>query len=518
MLAFTTACDDFLKDDSGDLLIPKSLTEFTALLYGEGYPKSINEELAAYVLMTDDVEVNDLPLDPVFGDRQPGFDIFSGGEGREAYKWDMNVNESITDKNWAERYKNILGCNTIIEALPDMLYQDSETGLYHNLAAQAYTLRAYNYFVLINCYALPWSKESLNKPGVIIRLTPDIIMSSMSRSTIGDVYELINKDLERAFEHMALATPSSNIHLISPVALSFLANRVALFQNDWDKVIKDGEQFMSTYTLDIKDLNTVNESWLGKYDEVDDYKSGFLMMNAETNKEIIFTFGNTSSTYEYLSSGSTRELGLRVSYSYEGSLFESYDDDDLRKLAYFSVDRYNPPVIMWGMEVYPAHYEYKYHYPYKYGSSGQVYNVTYTNYRENWRTVEILLNVAEAYAQRDGINDRSIELLNQLRKNRYRTAAFEELSKSDFASGDALVRFIWEERRRELCFEEAMRFWDLRRQGMPEITHRLYHSTTEYETYVLPQGSPNYVMAIPASESDYNDGIVQNQREVILPQ
>ncbi|MFR7876304.1 MAG: RagB/SusD family nutrient uptake outer membrane protein [Butyricimonas paravirosa] len=36
---------------------------------------------------------------------------------------------------------------------------------------------------------------------------------------------------------------------------------------------------------------------------------------------------------------------------------------------------------------------------------------------------------------------------------------------SDFASREDLIQFIWEERRRELCFEEAMRFWDMRRQG-----------------------------------------------------
>ena len=32
------SCNDYLKEDSADLLIPKSITDFTPLLLGEGYP------------------------------------------------------------------------------------------------------------------------------------------------------------------------------------------------------------------------------------------------------------------------------------------------------------------------------------------------------------------------------------------------------------------------------------------------------------------------------------------------
>ena len=60
-----------------------------------------------------------------------------------------------------------------------------------------------------------------------------------------------------------------------------------------------------------------------------------------------------------------------------------------------------------------------------------------------------------------------------------------------------------------------MRFWDLRRQGMPEIEHRWYTSWNSYETYTLRQGSPNYVLGIPSSELTYNTDCIDNVREVI---
>ena len=88
-------------------------------------------------------------------------------------------------------------------------------------------------------------------------------------------------------------------------------------------------------------------------------------------------------------------------------------------------------------------------------------------------------------------------------------------SASDFASKDALVQFIWDERRRELSYEENMRFWDMRRQGMPAQTHYVYTNIDTYMTYELPQGSPNYVLPIPPSELNYNDDCTNNMRVVI---
>ena len=88
----------------------------------------------------------------------------------------------------------------------------------------------------------------------------------------------------------------------------------------------------------------------------------------------------------------------------------------------------------------------------------------------------------------------------------------------DFDSVEELVDFIWEERRRELCFEEAMRFWDLRRQGMPEITHMVYRTDGTSQSYVLEAGSPNYLLQIPAEETDYNSAIKNNDRDIIVGQ
>jgi len=494
LLFSQTACDDFLKEDSGDLLIPKSVEEFIPVLYGEGYPTKFNDDVDWFCLMTDDVEMGPLDRDPN-GAPVEGVDYMSGQEGRQAYIWSRDIEDKITDYNWDHRYSNILGCNTIIDALPTMVCPVQDSGKYYSLASQAYALRAYHYFCLINCYALPWSEENLDQLGVIIRTTPQIQTKPRERSTIGEVYKLINEDLALALQYAVKAEVSGSKHLMSPLAIRFLAVRVALFQEKWDEVITLGKEFLAQNSF-ILDLNGIDESKMGT-----SKKDDFTMLNSGQNNEIIFTFGNSRS-YSYLSGiGGGFALGFRVSHSDDNSLMKSYEEDDLRRLAFFTKDVVE---FDWWFETEKITcYN---NIPIKYKGEG--------GYRENWRTAEVFLNMAEAYARKsEKVSQDAVDLLNQLRMNRIKNYQAKQVG--DFSAKEDLVKFIWKERRRELCFEEAMRFWDLRRQGMPELVHRYYGDETSFETYILKKGSPNYVLSIPRSETNNNHVITSNVRDVI---
>lgn len=495
-----TSCDDFLKEDSGDLLIPKSVEDFIPVLYGEGYPKKFNSDVDWFKLMTDDVEMGPLDRDPN-NDYAEGVDNLSGGDGRQAYIWSKDIEEKITDYNWNSRYENILGCNTIIDALPTMVCPAQDTGKYNFLAAQAYALRAYHYFCLINSYALPWAPENLDKLGVIIRTTPQIQVMPRERSTIGEVYDLINEDLITAEKYTLNAEVSGNKHLMSPIAIKLLATRVALFQEKWDEVITKGTEFLAQNSF-ILDLNSIDESKMGTSSYSD-----FTMLDLSQNNEIVFTFGSSSSNYNYLSGvGGIFALGFRVSYSDDNSLIKCYGESDLRRKAFFKQDVFKAGWPSLGIPDEITCYNNE---PIKYKGKG--------GYRENWRTVEVVLNLAEAYARKsEDISQDAIDLLNQLRVNRIKE--YQNLQVSDFPTKQDLVKFIWDERRRELCFEEAIRFWDLRRQGMPQLIHKYYGDETSFETYTLKQGSPNYVLAIPRAETSNNYLVTSNERDVINAQ
>lgn len=82
------------------------------------------------------------------------------------------------------------------------------------------------------------------------------------------------------------------------------------------------------------------------------------------------------------------------------------------------------------------------------------------------RLSEAYLNRAEAYIQLNRTDD-AIKDLNKLRQNRIRGYTDE----TEFTN---LLEEVRTERRKEFCFE-GMRWFDLRRYGMPEIHHDFRH-------------------------------------------
>ncbi|MCL2417034.1 MAG: RagB/SusD family nutrient uptake outer membrane protein [Bacteroidales bacterium] len=506
MVSFAS-CNDWLMETSGDLLIPTSVLEFIPLLYNEGYPRTFANDLAWFVLMTDDVETGTLEKGPGQVSTDDNFD-FIGGEGRHIFRWHVDIEERITDNFWAARYRNILGCNLIISRLPYMEFTEAQTGRFHHLAAQAYTLRALNYFWLINTYAVPWSPENLDMPGVIWVDSPEITRQPRPRSSIGFIYERIEEDLARAEYHMARAEVSTNRHLIGPAALMLLQTRVALFQEKWDDVIRVGEEFIRNFSA-IRDLNNYPEENFGLNTTT---PTRLFMFDLANNPEIIFTFGGNRAIFPFLSPSFTMAtFGFRASRPLSQThphypspnvpLMSLFTESDLRRLAFFERD-----------VITEEGRTYHYYLPMKFRSVS-------SGYAENWRTVEVFLNLAEAHARRaTGVSTEAIDLLNRLRVNRIRTTDFAPLTPAHFPNRQTLINFIWDERRRELNFEEATRWWDLRRQGMLQLEHRLYTSTTDFEIYILPQGSNNWTLQIPRSELLHNNLIVGNPRDYIAPQ
>lgn len=480
------SCGEFLKESSGDLLIPKKVQDYAALLNGEGYPKKFPSTTEWINLMTDDYDMAHIK----------GFDESEGidnlaVDGFFAYRWDIDIEEKMPDGVWDMCYEYILGCNTIIQALPVMVYDENETDMYNSLAASAYALRAYYYFCLVNWYAEPYSTENLSKLGVIIKLAPNVTLGQFERNTIGEVYKLINDDIAIARDYSRKGRPTANKFLVSNEAIEFLANRIALFQEKWDEVITDGEAFLKTNGK-LFDLKSSDKTKFGLDDE------SFTMLHYNNNPEILFSFGDAqSSPYGYLCTSPIWKLGFTVNKEGDNALIPLYKEGDLRLQAYYKVDWVDKD----GNDNFENNYPIKY-----------INTTSNVGYMINWRNVEVYLNVAEAYARRDnGISTNAIELLNTIRQNRF-DVGYVPLTTADFSSKESLVEFVWEERRRELSFEETMRWWDIRRQGCKQITHRYYINFDAFETYIIPTKCPNFVIQIPISEYGINDVITTNKR------
>ena len=140
----------------------------------------------------------------------------------------------------------------------------------------------------------------------------------------------------------------------------------------------------------------------------------------------------------------------------------------------------------------------------------------------SFRYAEIVLNRAEAFAMK-GSDAEAREELQKLRIKRVKNASLAQLPQSN----EALVAFIREERRRELCFE-GHRWFDLRRYAVNAKYHlpssfSIKHPNYTYDAqtkshnpagnYVLnsfAQDAAAWQVPIPGYAIDFNRGVLTN--------
>ena len=125
------------------------------------------------------------------------------------------------------------------------------------------------------------------------------------------------------------------------------------------------------------------------------------------------------------------------------------------------------------------------------------------------RIAEAWLNLAEATAC-IGDDVTAQNALNTLREKRIQRDAFDK-SEVNSLTGEALVFFIRKERQRELCLE-GHRWFDLRRYGMPSISH-LYkvRKSASWQTYTLNEKDPLYTLPLPSEVMNENPALQQNE-------
>ena len=195
--------------------------------------------------------------------------------------------------------------------------------------------------------------------------------------------------------------------------------------------------------------------------------------------------------------------GVRNGFKPSSDLLTSFDSDDLRLAKYFTTSQ-----------------SYGNKFPLKCSIDLQQGGNNPENISDlvSIRYSEVILNEAEALAAL-GNDGEARSLINRLRQNRYATG----IESATNLSGDNLLQFIREERRRELCFE-GHRWFDLRRYAVNErlpmqkrITHvNIVSSGDEYVTngnYVLAPYSENrgaWVLPIPTYEIEFNNGSLTN--------
>ncbi|MGK7391831.1 MAG: RagB/SusD family nutrient uptake outer membrane protein [Candidatus Cyclobacteriaceae bacterium M2_1C_046] len=362
---------------------------------------------------------------------------------QNAYLWKTEVYEGQDVFDWEKSYERIFYANTVLDGLSE-LENSSEK---NELMGSAYFFRAWTYYKLVHLFCKPYiSATASTTPGLPLRHEADINIP-VTRSDLQATYDQIIVDLKLAAEFL----PEKSLFMTQPnkAAAYGLLSKTYLHMNSYNEALDNVNKALeiNSELVDFNDLDIDARHPL------------------QDNHEIILY---------------SQMIGIFpiADYPYvniNAELFNSYEDNDLRKQIYFRSDD---------------------------GSRG--FNGSYSGrfYFAGIATDELYLIRAECYARTDQ-KDLAMADLNYLLEHRYQDESFVPFTAT--TNEDALEQII-QERHKELIFR-GIRWEDLRRLEMDVTLSRILDG----QVYSLPPDDPRWVLPIPDKVIELS-GIEQNER------
>ncbi len=492
VLIWCSACSDFLEEYSQDLTYAKTAADLDEILVGEGYMSisPINSFLGldntSYYfpwlhLMDDDV---DQYAQWYIIDMKQNFKAF--------YSWapypytDVN-GDIVKDNTWERLYKHISVVNVLLKKSEEINDFPEEI---ERIQGECHFLRAVYYYYLVNFYAKPYTKATAGTDlGVTIKTSEYIEDKYFSRNTVAEVYEQILADLNEA-KRLLKGKAKKTVYRANYYAAHALLSRVYLYMEEYDQAVAAADSvLMANYeVLDFNSLTPSTDEWGDPVPTYSAYKD---------SPETIFSQGGNA-------------IGVMMSDNQE---YYRVSDDFVEFLGKDGNDLRNRFCLI------------AYDYGVKFEIQAKLSSTNTGLVSSNCliRLPEVILNKAEALAL-SGKDDEARRALEMLREKRYATGTHVAVSHA----GDALIDFIRDERRRELCFE-GHRWFDLRRYAVNSrrsFTTEILHDEYEYNpgTYAMDykgtyrlkpydEAPASYVLPIPMHVIEFNRGEIKANDE-----
>ncbi len=485
-----TGCSDFLEPNSKSEFVPKDANSLNELLLGEAYQRN---DLTGYNiflgLMDDDIEA---------APYQVPMEDFEEDKYLASYAWQPSMFKMMEEANaghinmYEKYYELILGANAVLDYLPKVT--DTEE-MINIVKAQALALRGLYYFNLVNIFGQPYNynPEAL---GVPLKLQSGIEASEdyLKRKTVKEVYVQILSDLHAADSIYKLLPEEHQWkpkYRTSLPMVQLMLSRTYLYMENWEKAAEYAQYVMENSNFSLMDLNNVSST-----------AAEYLYYPTYNSPETIWPYGSPEDMFVWTCQSTNSQNpndGNRKMHAYfqaSQDLKDTFDEYDLRLKRYII----KAPIeggymdmaygkILVGTEYYLPK---------------NAVNV----FGRCLRLSEAYLNYAEAQANIGGEGiKKAAETLTALREKRFDPEDDFEVFITD---QNELIEFIKDERRRELCFE-GHRWFDLRRWGMPEITHVWNTSKTDRQVYRLKEKDLMYTVPIPDEAMQENTQLVQNE-------
>lgn len=429
---------------------------------------------------------------------------------------DRTANSETTYFIWNQCYKNIKVANDVLKSV-DL---ENLSDVAKSYVGQAYAMRAFEYFTLIQIYQFSYKghEDAAGVP-IVTEKTAEAEANNNPRAAVKDVYKQIMDDLNTAIDYLT-DSRSAKSEINRQVAYGLRA-RVNLVMQNWSDAAADAKKAAEGYTPLSKDaaaapgFNDVSASnwiWGNIVDESNDIvRSGILNF---PSMMCSFTGNGYSPTY------ACRMINSK--------LWKEIPSTDVRK-GWWIDENLNSPIVN---PKYVVHKEDEdedgkvVKYLAVYNQTGdEVADITepYTNvkfgaYKNQYgnelnacdiplmRVEEMILIQAEATAMGGNVEEGKRILENFVRT--YRDPSYT----CNASTAEGVQDAVWFQRRVEL-WGEGFSFTDLLRLKKP-----LDRTGANYEVSVrfkLPAESPIFLYLIPEDEENHNEALVGNNNPVV---
>lgn len=432
-LSILAGCDDFLDIQPTGKVIPKTGREYRALLT-EAY-SAIPSDRGKTVFRTDELILDNQNT------TTEGLNSFLN-----IWLWlDDESADGTSSFGWRSFYYVSYIANTIIENGETMTEATSTER--SQLIGEAYMLRAYMHFVLVNLYGEPYTHcDPVTSKAIPLKLNSDV-NATLKRNTVEDIYTSILSDINKAKELLNVDTWDEGFtYRFNRLSIDAFLAKVYLYMGDWDNAYQYASNVITQHG-DLEDLTT--SSVLPSH-----YKSVEAILSMENIMPAIYQTEGRINT----------------------ELLNLYRSGDMRKSKYYRQVTASISTLQKG------------------GNN---------EYRCTFRSSEFYLIAAEAALELEDLDKARLHLTT-LMKARYHKNIFpKEETKVNNMNQDELRQEIQDERFRELAFE-GHRWFDLRRTTQPVLTKKYQNST-----YTLEQNDSRYTLRIPSEAIEANPGLAE---------
>ncbi len=438
----TTSCD-YLELEPVGQVIPHTTYEYRSLLT-EGYFRFPYTESRSLIgLLTDELDSFE----------KSGFLVPTEAIALNYnFSWDYGIN--MRELPYEQFYRAIFIANAVIDGV--MTADNDHSEKREQILAEAYALRAYSHFSLVNIYSVHYNAQSAASDRAIPLYDHIDIEQEFHLSTVEKIYSSIFEDIAKAEENMVVEKQENTDlnYRFSKDAVTAFKSRALLYTGEWEKALTAAEQLIGKYKL--SDMNTLKEK-------------DPLPWQAESSEAIMAwerPFGALDGDLINASALSKKMLDLLP----EGR-------DNRRKYIGHGTD-YN-------------------------SFSPTAYNIVVrsTKDRSTFRVSEMYLTAAESAARLNN-TDKARKYLLDLQATRFTPSAMEaQRTAVEKMNAEALLQEIMAERAREFLME-GHRWFDLRRTTRPEIVKTLNGNTVR-----LNAGDARYTLPFPQSAIEANPNL-----------